>query len=79
MKQRLHQQSEGDGDEEYHLMAYGFIRFRNKMYVLDNSELKNIILRRFHVKPYLGHPGYQETLMEIKKFYHGMNLEKEVV
>ena len=45
-------------DEEYHLMTDGLVRFKNKIYVSDNSELKKLILREFHVKPYLGHSGY---------------------
>lgn len=39
-------------------MENGLVRFRNTIYVIDNSELKKIILREFHVKPYLGHLGY---------------------
>lgn len=30
--------------------------FKNMIYVLDNSELKKIILREFLVKSYSGHP-----------------------
>ena len=42
----------------YHLIAYGFVIFRDKIYLLDNNELKKIILREFHVNPYSGHSGY---------------------
>lgn len=60
---RLHQSigtgtSIGDHDSNYRLMAYGLVRFRDKIYVLDCSELNKIILREFHVKPYSGHPRY---------------------
>lgn len=40
---------------EYHLTKDGIVRFRDKIYVLDNNELKKAILREFHEKPYLGH------------------------
>lgn len=49
------------------------------IYVSDNSELEKLILREFHLKPYLGHPGYQNTLTNVSKFYHWPNMKKEVI
>jgi hypothetical protein len=46
--------------------------------VPDNSELKKVILREFHVKPYSGHPGYQKTLTTVKRFYYWPNLKRDV-
>ena len=60
-------------------MEDGLVRFRDIMYLLDDSDLKNLILREFRVKPYLGHQRYQKTLKKIKKFYCWLNLKKEVV
>ena len=51
-------------------MVDGLVRFRDRIYVLDNNELKKVILREFHAKPYSGHPGYQKTLTAMKKFYY---------
>jgi len=45
----------------------------------DSSELRKLILREFHVKPYSGHLGYENTLKIIKKFYYWLNMKKEVV
>jgi len=45
--------------------------------VSNCSELKNLILKEFHVKPYSGHPGYQKKLTVVKKFYYWSNLKKE--
>jgi len=56
----------------------GFVRFRDRMYVSDNSELKKVILREFHTKPYLGHPGYQKALTIVKKFYCWMSMKRDV-
>lgn len=56
----------------------GLVRFMNMIYVPDDSELKKLILRKFHVKPYSGHPGYRKTLPVVKKLYHWMELKKEV-
>ena len=60
-------------------MADGFVRFRDKIYVPDDNGLKNLILREFHVNPYSGHPGYQKTLIVMKKLYYWSNMKKEVI
>lgn len=44
----------------------------------NNNELKKLILREFHVKPYLGHSEYHKILIAIKNFYYWPNLKKEV-
>ena len=46
--------------------------------MLNCSELKKLTLREFHVKPYSGHLGYQETLKTVKMFCYWLNLKKEV-
>jgi len=43
---------------DYHLTIDGLVRFKERIYGLDDSGIKKLILREFHVKPYLGHPGY---------------------
>ena len=63
---------------DYCLTTDGLFRFRDRIYVLDNIELKMLILREFHAKPYSGHPGYQKTLTVVKKFYYWPNLKKDV-
>jgi len=65
-------------DVNYFLTSDGLVRFRDMIYVLDNIDIKKVILREFHVKPYSGHPGYQKTLIEMKIFYYWLNLKKDV-
>lgn len=36
-------------------MIDGLVRFKNMKDVPDSSELKNMVMREFHIKPYLGH------------------------
>eukprot|EP00253_Pinus_taeda_P032439 PITA_32439 len=57
LRHRL-QQGKCDQDVDYHLMKILLVRFRDKIYVLDDSELKNLVLREFHFRPYSGHSGY---------------------
>jgi len=47
--------STSDQDADYHLTVYGLVRFKDMIYVPNYSELKDLILREFHVKPYSGH------------------------
>lgn len=61
---------------DYRLTADGMVRFRDRIYVSNCNELKNLILREFHVKPYSGHPGYQdvdggEEVLLLAKFEEG--------
>jgi len=72
------QQSTGDQDVDYRLTKYGLVRFQDRIYVLDNSELKKLILREFHAKLYSGHPRYHKTMTTMKKFYYWSNLKKEM-
>ena len=51
---------------DYCLTPDGFVKFRNRIYVSDKHELKKVTLREFHVKPYLGHPGYQKKLTTMR-------------
>jgi len=64
---------------DYFLTAYGLVRFRDRIYVLDISELNKVILREFHVKPYSGHPGYQKSMTVVNKFYYWSKLKRDVV
>jgi len=59
-------------------MVDGLVRFRDMIYVLNCSELKKLILREFHAKPYSGHLRYLKTLTAVKKFYYWPNLKMEV-
>lgn len=55
-------------DVDYRLIAYYFVRFRDRIYVFDDSELNNFILREFHLNTYSGYPKYQKTLKTMNKF-----------
>jgi len=48
----------GAQDVDYCLTTYGLVKFRDRIYVSDHNELKEVILREFHAKPYSSHPGY---------------------
>lgn len=54
---------------DYCLIVEGLVRFRDRIYVSNSSELKKVILREFHVKPCSGHSSYQKTLTSVKSYY----------
>jgi len=62
----------------YFLSTNGLARFRDKIYVPNNSDLKKVILREFHVKPYSGHLGYHNTLTTVKRYCYWPNLKRDV-
>lgn len=68
----------GAQDVDYCLTKDGLVIFRDRIYVLDSSELMKVILREFHAKPYLGQPGYHKTLTVVNIFYYWLNLKKDV-
>lgn len=63
---------------DYCLRADGLIKFRDMIYVPYGSEIKKLILRDFHAKPYSSHPGYQKTFTTMKPFYYWLNFKKYV-
>ena len=42
------------------------MRFKNRIYVPDDRELKKLILREFHVKSYSGHPNIKRHWKQLK-------------
>jgi hypothetical protein len=55
----------------------GLLRFKNKLYMPDSTELKLTILDEVHKKPYSSHPGYQKTITTLKKLFYWPNMKGE--
>jgi hypothetical protein len=65
--------------EGYELKEDGIVMYRFRFYVINNQELKSMILSEMHKVPYVGHRGYQKTIVVIKNQYYWLSMEKEVV
>jgi hypothetical protein len=65
--------------EGYEPREDGILMYRCRVYVLNDQELKNLILSEMHKVPYVGHPGYQNTIVTIKKQYFWPGMKKKVV
>jgi hypothetical protein len=53
----------------------GLLRFKNRLYIPDSTELKLTILNEVHKKPYSGHPGYQKTITTLRKLFYWPNMK----
>ena len=63
----------------YSLNENGFLLFKDKLYVPNVPKVKLLILDEVHKTPYLGHPGYQNTITMLRKEYFWPNMKAEVV
>jgi hypothetical protein len=53
----LQNTTESSDKTDLSLDKSGLLRFKNKIYISDSTELKLTVLDEVHKKPYLGHPG----------------------
>jgi hypothetical protein len=53
--------------------------YRGIIYVPNSQELRNLILREMDNVPYVGHPGYQKTIVVVKSQYYWPGMKKEVI
>jgi hypothetical protein len=55
----------------------GLLRFKNRLYLPDSTELKLTVLDEVHKKPYSSHPGYQKTITTLRKLFYWPNMKGE--
>jgi hypothetical protein len=55
--------------------------FRDKVYVPDTQELRNIVLKEMDIVPYVGHGhrGYQKTIAAIRGQYFCPKMKNDVI
>ena len=56
----------------------GLLRFKNRLYIPDATELKLTILDEVHKKPYYGHMGYQKMVTTLRKLFYFPNMKGEI-
>jgi hypothetical protein len=56
----------------------GVLRFKNRLYIPDSTELKLTVLDEVHKKLYSGHPGYQKKITTLKKLFCWPNMKAEI-
>jgi hypothetical protein len=74
------QQSEGPlKRESYTLEAEGLLLYKNRVYIPNVQELKFVILKEMHNVTYVGHPGYQKTMVVVKSHYFWPGMKREII
>jgi hypothetical protein len=64
--------------EEYKLDNDEILMYKERIYVPNSQELKNLILGEMHNVPYAGHPSYQKIIVVVKSQYYWPSMKKEV-
>jgi hypothetical protein len=65
--------------KDYKMEEDGILLYRNKVYVPNSQELRNLVLKEMHNVPYVGHPGYQKTIAVVRGQYYWPGMKKDVV
>jgi hypothetical protein len=78
VKDTLHQGNLQHKFNYYDLKEDGILMYKGKIYVPNSSELKNTVLREMHNVPYVGHLGYQKTIVVVRSQYFWPRMKKEV-
>jgi hypothetical protein len=53
--------------------------YKCRVYVSNDHEFKSLIFSKMHRDPYVEHPGYQKTIVTIRKQYFWLGMKKEVL
>eukprot|EP00253_Pinus_taeda_P017694 PITA_17694 len=69
LRQQIQQAVKEDSQQEYTTDDAGLIYFKGRIYVPNQSRIKNLIMDEFHISHYAGHPGYQKMITAIRKEY----------
>ena len=78
IKEKLQQTDIPEMYKDYQLEADEILKFKNRIYIPNSSELRKLVLQEMHDAPYACHPGYQKTVTTIKKEYFWPRMKKDV-
>jgi hypothetical protein len=63
----------------YRLEGYGILLYRNRFYVPNSQELRNLVIKEMHNVLYVGHTSYQKNITLIRGQYYWPRMKKYVV
>ncbi|XP_022870129.1 uncharacterized protein LOC111389442 [Olea europaea var. sylvestris] len=65
-----------DGEaSDFHILAYGILQFRGRLYVPDAENIRGDILSEAHMTPYSVHPGATKMYRDLKLHYWWPNMK----
>ena len=65
--------------EAFKVDQKGFIWLKDRLYILNDLEIKLFILNETHKPPFAGHPGYQKMVTTLRKQFFWPGLKSDVV
>jgi hypothetical protein len=65
--------------EGYNLETDGLLRYRGRMYIPENEDIRSIILKEAHRSLYYVHPGVMKMYVEMKKLFFWGGIKHNVV
>jgi hypothetical protein len=79
VKEGLQQKPPNQNFDGYRMTKEGLMIYKDRLCILDAKELKKLILDEMPKKPYSRHPGYQKTIIVVRKQYFWPRMKNEIV
>ena len=64
---------------DFNMPVNGTLKYKNRLCVPDNEDLKKEILTKAHTPPYSWHPGTTRMYNDLKMHYWWYGMKKDVV
>ena len=77
--EKIRLQLEAGKRPEIQISNDGVIRYKDRLYVPDNNEIRKEILKEAHSTPYSVHPGTTKMYRDLKFHYWWPGMKKDVV
>lgn len=65
--------------EDYSLDNDGLLRFRGRLYVPPNEDIRQLILNEAHRAVYMAHPGVKKMSADLKPLFFWKGMKKDIV
>ena len=65
--------------EGYSLETDGLLRYRGRMYIHENGDIRSIILKEAHRALYCVHPGVKKMYVDMRKLFFWVGMKRDVV
>jgi hypothetical protein len=75
---RSHEEVEKGVQLDFHVAGDGMLKFRNRVCVPNDTELKRVILSKAHQSLYTVHPGNTKMYRDLRKNYWWKGMKKDI-
>jgi hypothetical protein len=70
---------EGTIQDDRYIVVYDIIYYKERIYLVPESTLKDKILREIHDAPLVGHPGYLKTYRHVRDIFSCKGLKEDIL